>query len=255
MERNINYTLIGIIFCALSVGMIAFIFWIGRFGIDDRRLRVYKVYTQDDVSAINTSTPVKFKGINVGSVLEIGFKKGEVGVVQIDVGINKKIPITEGSELVVDSDGFAGLSYLNLKLNQKGNVIKDKDEAVLYLSKNSLSKFLDSAMDLSDDLQDILNNIKSATDKQNVEDIKSMFATLEGTKEHLDNVLISANKLLKDMDAALLRGDFNFKELVVPLLNNANGSLQILNSLLEKGNHFMDRLERDPYETLLGKRE
>ena len=34
MERNINYTLIGLIFCILTIAMIAFIFWIGRFGID-----------------------------------------------------------------------------------------------------------------------------------------------------------------------------------------------------------------------------
>ena len=62
------------------------------------------------------------------------------------------------------------------------------------------------------------------------------------------------SKLLKDLDQALLKGDFNFKEILVPILNRSNMSLQILNTFLEKGNHFMDRLERDPYETLLGKR-
>ncbi len=254
MERNVNYTLIGAIFCILTIAMIAFIFWIGRFGIDERRVKIYKVYTQDEVSGISTNTPVKFKGITVGNVVGMGFKKGEIGTVQIDVAINKKIPVREGSDLIIDSDGFVGMNYLNLRQNEKGKIIENDDEATLFLTKNTLGKILESAAGMSSDLQEIVNNVKVVADSKNLADIRDMLLSLEGTKQHLDATLVSANKLLKDLDQALLKGDFNFKEILVPILNRSNMSLQILNTFLEKGNHFMDRLERDPYETLLGKR-
>ncbi|RDU63456.1 MCE family protein [Helicobacter didelphidarum] len=254
MERNVNYVLIGAIFCGLTIAMIAFIFWIGRFGIDERRVRIYHVYTTDEVGAIGVNTPVKFKGITIGNVMNIGFKKDEIGIVQIDVGINKKIPVREGSELVIDSDGFVGMSYLNLKQNEKGKIITDTSKAELSLAKNTLSKILGNAEGMSKDMQEILHNVKVITDSKNLEDIRNMLASLEGTKQNLDATLVSANKLLKDLDTALLKGDFNFKEILIPLANRSATSLQIFNTFLEKASHFMDRLERDPYETLLGKR-
>lgn len=254
MERNINYTLIGIIFCVLTIAMIAFIFWIGRFGIDDRRVKIYHVYTQDDISGIGVNTPVKYKGISVGSITNIGFKKDDINMVQIDVAINKKIPVREGSELIIDSDGFVGMSYLKLKQNEKGNIIADEDETTLFLAKNAISKLLDNAQGMTNDIQDIVMNVKNITDSKNIEDIRNMLVSLEGTKQNLDKTLVSANKLLKDLDKALLRGDFNLKEILTPLINKSGYSLQTLNAFLEKASLFMDRMERDPYETLLGKR-
>lgn len=254
MERNINYVLIGAIFCGLSIAMIAFIFWIGRFGIDERRVRIYHIYTQSAVSGINSNTPVKYKGISVGNVVSMGFKKDDSNTVQIDIAINKKIPVKEGSELIIDSDGLVGANYLNLKQNENGKVIDNESNATLILSKNTLSKILDNVPNMSNDVQQVLNNIKVMTDSKNIEDIRNMLVSLQSTKQNLDETLLSANKLIKDLDKALLRGDFNFKEILVPLANKSGYSLQILNTFLEKGSHFLDRLERDPYETLLGKR-
>lgn len=254
MERNINYTFIGIIFCVLTVAMIAFIFWIGRFGIDDRRVKIYHIYTQDEIGGIGVNTPVKYKGISVGSVSSVGFKKDDINTVQIDVAINKKIPVREGSELVIDSDGFVGMSYLKLRQNEKGNVIADEDEATLFLAKNAIGKLIDNAQDMTNDIQDIVMNIKNITDSKNIEDIRNMLVSLEGTKQNLDKTLVSADKLIKDLDKAVLRGDFNIKDILTPLINKSGYSLQTINSFIEKANLFMDRMERDPYETLLGKR-
>ncbi len=254
MERNINYVLIGVIFCVLTIAMIAFIFWIGRFGIDDRRVNIYHVYTKDEVGGISTNTPVKYKGISVGSVVKMGFKKDETDTVQIDVAINKKIRVREGSELIIDSDGFVGMNYLKLKQNENGKIIEDEDEATLFLAKNAIGKLLENAQGMTTDIQTIVSNVKHITDSKNIEDIRNMLISLEGTKDNLDKTLISADKFLRDLDKALLRGDFNIKDILTPMINKSGYSLQTLNTLLEKMSLFMDRVERDPYETLLGKR-
>ncbi|RDU61219.1 MlaD family protein [Helicobacter sp. MIT 14-3879] len=254
MERDINYVLIGVTFCALTIAMIAFIFWIGRFGIDERRARIYHVYTQDEIAGISTNTPVKYKGITVGNIVGLRFKDGEIGVVQIDVAINKKIPVREGSELILDSDGFVGMSYLNLKQNEKGSIITDDSKAYLTLSKNTLSKILGDAEGMSADVQQILHNIKVITDSKTLEEILNMLNSFQSTRAYLDETLISTNKLVKDLNKALLRGDFNFKEILIPIMNRAQNSLYLLNTFLEKVSHFFDRLERDPYDALLGKR-
>lgn len=254
MERNINYIVIGAIFCALTTAMIAFIFWIGKFGIDERRMKIYHVYTEDEIAGISVNTPVKYKGISVGNVVSIGFKDGDIGTVQIKVAINKKIPVREGSELVIDSDGFVGMGYLNLKQNEYGNVIEDSDKAHLTLTKNALSRLMGSAEGMSSDMKQILNNIKVMTDGKIMEELIGTLNSFQSTKAHIDETLISANKLIKDIDKVILRGDFSFKDLLVPVINGAQGSIYLFNTSLEKIGHFLDRLERDPYDALLGKR-
>ncbi len=254
MERNINYVLIGVIFCVLTIAMIAFIFWVGRFGIDDRRVKIYHIYTKDEVGAIGTNTPIKYKGISVGSVVGMGFKKDDIDIVQIDIAINKKIPVREGSELIIDSDGFVGMSYLKLKQNEKGKIIENEEDATLFLAKNAIGKLLENAQGMTTDIQDIVSNVKNITDSKNIEDIRNMLVSLEDTKQNLDKTLQNADKLLRDLDKALLRGDFNIKDILTPIINRSGYSLQTLNTLLEKMSLFMDRVERDPYETLLGKR-
>lgn len=254
MERNINYIAIGAIFCVLTIAMIAFIFWIGKFGIDERRMRIYHVYTEDEVTGISVNTPVKYKGISVGNIASIGFKNGDIGTVHIEVAINKKIPVKEGSELVIDSDGFIGMSYLNLKQNEYGNIIEDGNKAQLTLTKNALSRIMGNAEGMSSDVQQILSNIKSITNSKMIEELASTLISFQSTREHIDETLISANKLIKDIDKAILRGDFSFKDLLVPIINGAQDSINLLNTSLEKISHFLDRLEREPYDTLLGKR-
>lgn len=255
MERNVNYVVIGAIFCVLTIAMIAFIFWIGRFGLDIKKQRIYHIYTQDEIGGISIDTPVKYKGIIVGSVVDIGFKTDEVGTVKIDVAISKKIPIREGSKVVIDSDSFVGMSYLNLKQSESGEFINDDSKALLKLDKNALSRLLGQAEGLGTDVQEILSNVKSITDGKNLEGFLETLNSLQSTKENLDETLTNINKLVKNLDSALSRGDFNFKDLIAPVANNAQNSFYLLNTFLEKISHFFDRLERDPYGTLLGKRD
>ncbi|RDU70513.1 MCE family protein [Helicobacter aurati] len=254
MERNINYVVIGAIFCALTIAMIAFIFWIGRFGIDERRVRIYHVYTQDEIAGISINTPVKYKGITVGNIVGIGFKDGEIGTVQLDVAINKKIPVREGSELIVDSDGFVGMGYLKLKQNENGNIIAEDSKANLILSKNALSRLMGDAEGISADVQQILHNVKVITDSKTLDEVLNILYSFQSTRDRLDETLANANKFITDLDRTLLRGDFNFKEILIPIVNKTQDSLYLLNTFLEKISHFFDRLERDPYDALLGKR-
>ena len=89
MERHINYITIGGLFFAILVGLVVFIIWFGRLGVDESKFRAYTIRTTHDISGIAPKTPIKYKGITIGSVQSIGFDEKEVGVVKIILFIQK----------------------------------------------------------------------------------------------------------------------------------------------------------------------
>ena len=131
MERRVNFLFIGIIFFTIFAALVVFIIIMGRFNFDDKHYKHYVVYTTHDISGLRINTSVRYKGIGVGGVTNISFDTKQLGVVRIDVRIKDVIPVREGSSLVVDSQGLAGMSFLSLKQNEGAPFIKDEDKAVL----------------------------------------------------------------------------------------------------------------------------
>lgn len=255
MERNVNFTIVGLIFVFLSICMIIFIFWIGRFSFGDSKILVYKLYTSDDISGISVDTPVKYKGINIGSVLNMRFKKDSTGIIEMDIGINKNIKVHEHSELMIDSQGLAGLNYLTLIQNKEGKIIENEDDAILKLRRNTFQKLLDGAQYLGDSVDTVVKNIKELTNSDKMDKLINSISNLESTKNNLDRVLVSVNRLVNNLDKRLNEGEFNYKGMLNNTLDGLQNSLRNFDELVQKGGYFLDRLENNPYDTLLGKRE
>ncbi|PAF43484.1 MlaD family protein [Helicobacter sp. 11S02629-2] len=255
MERNVNYVAIGIIFCLLCVLMVIFIIWIGRIDVGDSEYKSYKVYTTSDVTGIGVNTPVRYKGISVGNITKMAFSNKRDGVVEIDVDISKDIPVKKGSELMIDSQGLAGLNYLNLVQSKNPEIITDSKDATLSLSKNAIGKLLDNAQDISKDMQDIVANVKTLTSPKYTNEIVHTLDSFQDTKQKLDTLLVNTNKLVVNLNTSVARGDFRYKDIVAPLANQLQDGISQMQSFFQRANGFLDRVERDPYDTLLGKRE
>ncbi|PAF51106.1 hypothetical protein BKH43_02555 [Helicobacter sp. 13S00401-1] len=255
MERNVNYVAIGVIFCVLCILMVVFVIWIGRIDIGDSGYKSYKVYTTSDVTGIGVNTPVRYKGISVGNITKMAFSDKKDGVVEINVDINKDIPVHKGSELMIDSQGLAGLNYLNLVQSKNKEIITSSKDATLSLSKNALGKLLDNAQGISKDMQDIVTNVKTLTSPKYTDEIVDTLDSFKDTKQKLDTLLTNTNKLVVNLNTSVTRGDFRYKDIVAPLANRMQDSISQIQSFFQRANGFLDRVERDPYDTLLGKRE
>ncbi|PAF42132.1 MlaD family protein [Helicobacter sp. 11S02596-1] len=262
MERNVNYTLIGGIFFAVIVCMVIFILWIGRIGVNESKYRTYEVYTDKEVSGIGVDTPVKYKGITIGSVKKIGFDKNNFGMVKIELGINAAIPIRKGSTITPDSQGLAGLSYLSLQQNDTNDFYTDSEPRVLQFKQNFMGRIVSSADEVTKELLGVLKNIGTLVSPKNVENISNIITSLDSltlelaqTKENLALLSKNSNLLVSNLNKKLETGEYDLKQILNPLLGELEMSLINMDRFFDKSTILLNKIEANPYDTLFGERK
>lgn len=246
-------------FFAVVVCMVIFVFWIGRIGVDDTKYRAYEVYTDKEISGIAINTPVKYKGITIGSVTSVAFDKDRLGTVKIGLNILSSIPIHKNSLVTPDSDGLAGLGYLSLEQGSDPSFIGKDDPHILNFKQNFMGKIASQADEVTKELLGVLKNIKDLTDTQNIKSISniiksldSLSTTLAETKDEINGFSKNSNLLLLNINHKLESGEYDIKKMLNPVVIELESSLKNVNNFFQKGSGMLDKFDNDPYNTLFG---
>ena len=253
MERNVSYSAIGFLFIATMFFILAFIFWGDKIN-SDSGYKTYYLYSQKEIG-VREDSPIRYQGINIGRVKKIGFKKDNIGTVQVDMLIDKNIPIRKDAYIVADSQGLAGINFLSLKQQNSGDVIGESDEPVIRLGQNTFDKIIDRVDSASGDAQAILNNLGSIFSTQNAETISKILDSLNSGLYGLESTKGEIDVLMKNLNKKLDNGEFDIKAIMMPTLIELESNLQEMNRVLNKGSIFLDRLEENPYNTIFGSSE
>ncbi|GLH58045.1 MlaD family protein [Helicobacter ailurogastricus] len=284
MERHVNYTLIGGLFLACMVCMVFFILWLGHVSLEDKNYLSYVVYTDKDLGGISTNTPVNYKGIQVGSVRQVGFDKVHLGVVKITLRILGRVPVRRDSSVKVESQGLVGMKYLSLiQSDSKEFYSKDDSERVLNYQQSFLEQLAGNAGHISNEVLYIIRSIDKILDAQNIENISKIIASIQKATQGLDNTRVALNNLLKDASTTLKKGDtlvadgdvlakhtdqlirdidskvrdkqYDFKTMLSPLIMQMQLSLRHIDNFVQKGSNLMDKFDANPYKTMFGDRK
>lgn len=255
MERNVNYVLIGGIFFAILIGLIAFILWFGRIGFDEDKFRTYTITTSYDISGIAVKTPIKYKGITIGHIKHIGFDTTQLGMVKITLLIQKSIPIAKGSSVLIDSQGLAGLSYLALRQNPKGEIITDDSDAILTLDQSFLGKLSDKADSALEEMLGVLGSVEKLLSEKNVAHISSALTSLDRFSQNLPAISDNLNRTLESISPQQGAEGLSAGAMLAPTLYQAQKSLQNLNIVLQKTSNLLDKFDKNPYPTIFGERK
>lgn len=252
MERNVNYVLIGGIFFAILIGLIVFILWFGRISFNEDKFRIYTITTSYDISGIAVKTPIKYKGITIGHIKHIGFDTTQLGVVKITLLIQRSIPIAKGSSVLIDSQGLAGLSYLALRQNPKGEIIVNDDDAVLTLDQSFLGKLSDKADSALEEMLGVLGSVEKLLSEKNVKHISSTLISLDQFSQSLPALSSNINRALESINGELENGA---GAMIAPTLYQTQKSLQNLDILLQKTSNLLDKFDDNPYPTIFGEKK
>lgn len=113
METRANYVLIGGFVLALMVSLLVFVVWLGKFQFDRDYAR-YDIYFDRSVSGLKVSSPVSYRGINVGEVTDIRIDPASVERVLVTVEIDAETPIRTDTVATLAIEGLAGGTYVLL---------------------------------------------------------------------------------------------------------------------------------------------
>src|SRR5690349_14030164 len=91
MEPDKHYFIEGLFVIVLSVAAAFFAVWLSRTGNDDDVL--YRIHFDESVSGLALGEPVKFVGVDVGTVKSMSIDTVDTHWVQVDVKLRKDAPV------------------------------------------------------------------------------------------------------------------------------------------------------------------
>ena len=111
MENKSHALAAGTFVLLLLALLVALALWLTR---DSRQLQVFELFSRETVTGLQAQASVRFKGVNVGKVTEIGFDARAPGQVLIRIAVDEQAPITQSTFATLGFQGVTGLAFVQL---------------------------------------------------------------------------------------------------------------------------------------------
>jgi phospholipid/cholesterol/gamma-HCH transport system substrate-binding protein len=113
METKASYVLVGAFVLAAVAALAGFVVWLAKIDVEGAFNR-YDIYFEGSVSGLKEGSTVQYKGVPVGTVLDIGIDPRNVERVRVMVELDAATPIHEDVVATLQLQGITGLSFVQL---------------------------------------------------------------------------------------------------------------------------------------------
>ena len=112
METDKHYFFEGLFIIVFSVAAALFAVWLGSSG---RHADViYRIHFPDSVSGLTAGDPVKFRGVDVGTVKAMEIDPVNTRLVRVDVRLRKGTPVMTDTRASLEMKGITGVVFIEL---------------------------------------------------------------------------------------------------------------------------------------------
>jgi len=112
MESEKHYFLEGLFIIVLVVGAAFAFMWLAKSGHRDDIL--YRIQVGESVSGMALGDPVKFNGVDVGTVKAMNLDNDDPKKVQVDVALRKDAPVKTDTKATLKLKGITGVVFVEL---------------------------------------------------------------------------------------------------------------------------------------------
>jgi phospholipid/cholesterol/gamma-HCH transport system substrate-binding protein len=118
METDKHYFIEGLFIVGLSVAAAFFFVWLSTTGHRDDVL--YRIHFNESVSGLTLGDPVKFRGVDVGTVGAMTLDPVDPRRVQVDVKLRKEAPVKTDTKASLKLKGITGVVFIELNGGSPG---------------------------------------------------------------------------------------------------------------------------------------
>src|SRR5215470_2833637 len=113
METDRHYFIEGLFIIGTSVAAALFFVWLANAGHRDDV--VYRVHFSESVSGLALGDPVKYRGVDVGTVKAMTLDPNDPSRVQVDVKLRKEAPVKTDTKATLKLKGITGTVFIELE--------------------------------------------------------------------------------------------------------------------------------------------
>ncbi len=184
MDPKVNYFVVGLFVVILGAAVILFTLWM-TFGLDKQVYDNYRIITSESVVGLSLEAPVKFNGVDVGTVTAIELMPNNPDQVSVEIAVKAGTPISIDTRATMMSQGITGLTFIGLKggrANAAKLVALKGQRLPVILSSPSLLVRLDTIIQtLATSLTEIdqhINYLLRQENQDHISDILQSVATI-----------------------------------------------------------------------------
>ena len=112
METDRHFFIEGLFIIGFSVAAAFFAVWLGSPGRHDDV--IYRIHFPDSVSGLAGGDPVKFRGVDVGTVKSMSIDPDNSRLVRVDVRLRKETPVKTDTRASLEMKGITGVVFIEL---------------------------------------------------------------------------------------------------------------------------------------------
>ena len=214
MDTKINFFKIGLFVSSLFTLLVIFIFWLGKYGLEDKKYDDYSIFFSESVSGLNIGSSIKFMGFEVGTVKDIKINPYNSEEIQIDIQIQKGTPIKEDNYAILGNLGITGLKYIELKGGSNNSKLLGENQygmKVIKSKTSALTTFVDSTEDITKEITILLGQMKKVLNDENISNFSSLLSKSEKSMGNIEQ-----------FSAYLVKNEKKIDELINSMKNFAN---------------------------------
>ena len=181
MTNRTIYAMVGLFVLLLGGAWLAISVWL-TLGDYSKQYITYRVYIDESVSGLYLDAPVKYRGVEVGKVREIGLNPAVADQVQLTLDVESATPIREDTLAELSVQGLTGIAFLELKggtLDAPELTAKEGEEYPVIPSAPSFFARLDtSATALISNFNALANNLAKVLDEEGRQSLREILANI-----------------------------------------------------------------------------
>lgn len=241
MKPNTSFVLVGLFVLLLSTALVAAVLWLTTGG-PPKDYDFYITYMTESVSGLSIDAPVKYKGVNVGRVREIGLNPENPEEVRVKMVVLEGTPVKLDTVAELSTQGLTGLMHINLTGGSRdsGALVPTggRDYAVIPSRESLFGRLDDSATDLFSAMIEATNRINRVLSDENLVAATNIMGNTDELTRRLVERVDEVESMLEDIRTLIASVQSTSDELpdLVSQFNNTAGALETMAvSLSEAG--------------------
>jgi phospholipid/cholesterol/gamma-HCH transport system substrate-binding protein len=201
MENRAYAIAVGIFTLVLGIGMVIAYWWIS--GSQQAR-NGYTVSSQLPVTGLSPEATVKFRGVDVGKVMEISLDPSLQTIVLIDIEVAKNLKLSSGAYAELRRQGLTGLAYIDLNDESKNPTALPVGSKI-PLRPTLVDEVMSKGPELTAQLETLLRNSSQFTVSANqfltkidIQKLNSAIANFDKASEKALPAINSAYKMFNN---------------------------------------------------------
>ncbi|PDT42824.1 MULTISPECIES: MlaD family protein [Sinorhizobium] len=232
METKANYAIVGFFTVFVIAAAFGFVYWMSQYGRSGEMVELV-VNIPGSANGLSVGSPVRFNGINVGSVRSLAIDANDPRYSIAITEVSADAPVLTSTRATLEIQGLTGAAYIELSGGRKGdeNILKtaleNGTQARILADQSSVTSLLATADQILDransaigDIQGFVTEVrgpltstignaqrfsKALADNSDAIDqflksVEELSGSVSAASKKLDTTLASADRLIKSVD-------------------------------------------------------